>query len=356
MNNENEYVPVIIPTLNRYEHLRRCIESLQRNTLAGKTEIYISIDYPPSEEFVDGWKLVKQFLSQKIIGFKKVNVFYQNDNLGAQRNFEFLIEQVSIKYDAWISSEDDNEFSPNYLTFMNQAVEYMRHHEEIYSVCGHVSMFRDSLCNKIEKKGYNSFRIQNLDAWGYACIRERDQKLRQSICFKYLEDIISDHRKREKLRCASRELYRYCMFGFLGKVDSMLSNDKRDIIAIDITSSIYLIMNDMYQLQPVVSKVRNWGNDGSGLHCGVDESIKEQVLDEKTDFELNVLPLELLQKEIRYSVKNRIKAWNGQYIIACILNVIYCIWGRRAAVICYDMIFGLYGFIKRVAKKINDRI
>ena len=41
------YYPVCIPTLNRYEHLKACVESLQRCTHADKTELIIGLDALP---------------------------------------------------------------------------------------------------------------------------------------------------------------------------------------------------------------------------------------------------------------------------------------------------------------------
>ena len=55
------YAPVIIPTLNRHEHLIRCINSLKRNPLAKETELYISLDYPPAEKYVDGYLKIKKY-------------------------------------------------------------------------------------------------------------------------------------------------------------------------------------------------------------------------------------------------------------------------------------------------------
>ena len=47
--------PVLIPTCNRIHHLKRCVESIARNKLAKETELYISVDYPPSEKYQDGY-------------------------------------------------------------------------------------------------------------------------------------------------------------------------------------------------------------------------------------------------------------------------------------------------------------
>ena len=44
------YTPILIPTLNRYNHLKRCVESLAKCTHADKTDLYIALDYPLKEE------------------------------------------------------------------------------------------------------------------------------------------------------------------------------------------------------------------------------------------------------------------------------------------------------------------
>ena len=51
-----QYAPVVIPTLKRYVHLQRCLGSLDKGTGADKTDVYVELDYPSSELFVDGWK------------------------------------------------------------------------------------------------------------------------------------------------------------------------------------------------------------------------------------------------------------------------------------------------------------
>ena len=51
-----KYAPVIIPTMNRYNHFYACLESLERCTGSEHTDVYVALDYPPSEKYVDGWK------------------------------------------------------------------------------------------------------------------------------------------------------------------------------------------------------------------------------------------------------------------------------------------------------------
>ena len=59
------YAPVVIPTLNRYEHLKQCLESLEKCTGAEYTDVYIGVDYPPNDRYVEGWKKVDAYLQEK---------------------------------------------------------------------------------------------------------------------------------------------------------------------------------------------------------------------------------------------------------------------------------------------------
>ena len=84
MENLN-YAPILIPTLNRYEHLRRCVESLAKNKLAKESELVIGLDYPPQEKYQEGWEKIKEFLPT-ISGFGKVTILSADKNIGAVNN------------------------------------------------------------------------------------------------------------------------------------------------------------------------------------------------------------------------------------------------------------------------------
>jgi len=48
----------------------------------------------------------------------------------------------------------------------------------------------------------------------------------------------------------------------------------------DVFLSMFLIKNNMYSVFPIVSKVRNMGHDGSGLHCKVTNEYSNQIIDD----------------------------------------------------------------------------
>ena len=138
--NEN-LAPVTIPTLCRYEHFKRCIETLSRCTLAGKTEVYVALDYPAKESHWGGYNKIKDYLlshKEDNLGFKKLIVIQRSRNygLGEEGNIMTLRKEIFSRYDRVITSEDDNEFSPNFLVYMNKGLEKFKDNPDIFAICG----------------------------------------------------------------------------------------------------------------------------------------------------------------------------------------------------------------------------
>ena len=258
--------PIIIPTLNRYEHLKRCIESLKRNKQACDTELYISVDYPPTEKYRMGYEKVKEYLkTDGVTGFKDVFIYYQEENLGPGENACFLRRQVYQKYDCFIFSEDDNEFSSNFLEYINKGLEIFREDKDILAICG----YRNDK-PWVFKQG-NVAKVDLFHAWGYATWRDKIEECIDWICRDNFIALMKDSD-------FCKKLYKNRYKLFCNLVDALLANpsdcssvyiDKKgDICEIDYTIAIYLAAYKKYVIIPRISKVRNWGYDGSGVNCG----------------------------------------------------------------------------------------
>jgi hypothetical protein len=65
-------VNVIIPTLNKYEHFKHCIELLDRCTWADKTDVYVGLDYLPVDKYFEGWRRIDEYLRNRFSG-RKIN-------------------------------------------------------------------------------------------------------------------------------------------------------------------------------------------------------------------------------------------------------------------------------------------
>lgn len=284
----NMYAPVIIPTLNRHEHLIRCINSLKRNPLAKETELYISLDYPPAEKYVDGYLKIKKYLEKELIsGFKKIYIFYQDKNLGPINNIFFLRQEVFKKYDNYIFTEDDNEFSANFLEYMNKGLELFESDEQILAICG----YRNDKPWKCDDG--NVMKLSIFHAWGYATWKEKIDKCHEWICRDNFIKLLNDKKFCDDLYATRYKSYYTFIEALLANPTdyrNVYINSQGDIEEIDYTIGIYMIVSGMYAVLPSVTKVRNWGYDGTGVNCGRDDKIdpKQILLDEADSFEFIV--------------------------------------------------------------------
>ena len=276
------YAPVIIPTLNRFDHLKECVESLNKCHNADKTEVYISIDYPPSEKYREGHDKICEYLECSKFNFKELHLFKQTENLGVindgkkkYSNSSFLREKVMGKYDYWISSEDDNVFAPGFLDFINESLEYFKNDPTVFSVCGY------SFYYHLKFDGNNYLR-QNCDFNAFGCAFWKD---------KYLDMMrFSEAGYLKKMIYNPCKVYKFWKVSNLQVAHLASFSRKANFKRGDNFYTIYMIDKGMTQVMPSKSLVRNIGWDDSGIHCvGFSEEVVErhltQVIDDNPTFE-----------------------------------------------------------------------
>lgn len=311
------YAPVLIPTLNRYEHLKRLIESLQRNKWAEFTELYIGVDFPPSEEYRKGYKKTCSYLAEEVTGFKKVNIYYHKSNFGVSNNIGFLRNEISKSYDRYILSEDDNEFSMNFLEYIDKGLEKFQNDEKIIGICGHAYRVNWGMKdNSLIKIRYAH------DSWGIGRWIEKDIKLFDELTFEYLENLLCDINRALNLYRISPLLFSCCVEAVVLRRGDMY--DEYGVFQpIDLAKGIYMIDRGYFTINPVLSKVRNWGDDGSGMHGGNENIGKNQPWDETEEFDFDAVQIyddsQEIQKKMRryldiiYESKYKPWAWFHTY-------------------------------------------
>lgn len=270
-----QYAPIIIPTLNRYEHFKRCIESLEMCHGAGMTAVYIGLDFPPSDMYVDGWKKIDEYLLTKESTHKffKLVVFRRDHNcgiIGPESNFNLLYKEALRDSDRLIASEDDNEFSPSFLEFMNKALEEYKDNPMVSSVCG----YSHPSYNKASVKTSQIF-VQDNCAWGFGIWRSKESCL-ERFDAEWCRSVLSSFSDVSKL------MRRFPML-----VSMMINMLKSETIYGDTRRTCVNILTGMLQVRPKVSLVRNWGNDGSGVNCKKVIDTSSEDLDMREHFALS---------------------------------------------------------------------
>lgn len=256
----SKYAPIVIPTLNRYSHLKACIDSLAVNKLAPYTEIFISLDFPPSPKYEPGYRQVKAYLEAGIEGFKQVHIFYQCDNLGPSGNGRFLFDKVRENYDRYIATEDDNVFSPNFLEYMNWALDRYADDEDILGVTGYSQNVRWR-----HKEAPIQILSNEYNVWGHGIwIRKRD-KLILILESGHVDKAIRKKGFFVKLLKNRPDLIPEWWRLIRGKKTVVSKNGKMTLC--DIALTMYMLLENKYSIMPTVTKVNNKGWDGTGVNC-----------------------------------------------------------------------------------------
>lgn len=278
-----EFAPVIIPTLNRYEHFKRCIESLELCTWADKTDVYIGLDYPPAEKYFGGWKKIDEYLRIKTLKFNKITVYRHEKNLGPIGNLRFLKKMIGSNYKCYIATEDDNEFSPCFLDFMNKILLKYENDANVTSVAGYTPhRWYNKSCGTV-------LLTHDFSAWGYGIWLDKKGAILPEKS--YYTDIMNSWNKSLKLAFLSFRM-------FCGLFEMLYKNK----IWGDTMRFTYNIMENKYQIRPTISIVKNWGNDGSGVNCRNLKQTYQQEISKSSFYD--ICDYDLSNKRLYISISN----------------------------------------------------
>ncbi len=264
------YAPIVIPTLCRYEHFKNCITSLAANSLAKETDLYIALDYPLKESHWTGYKKICNYL-ESLSGFKNIIIIKRENNFGSKGNIDSARKEILKYYDRIISSEDDNIFSPNFLEYINKGLDRFKNDKTVFAICGYTYPVQ------FEHNENNIMRIQtHFAGWGYGIWKDRYDAFHIDMNY-YLRNVSTN-------RNIVKKIYKYSKKNYYYLAANLGTHSK---VGRDVFFSIYMIANGMYTVNPLVSKVKNCGWDGSGINCKViDYDYSNQEIDAKNSFEI----------------------------------------------------------------------
>lgn len=276
-----KFAPVIIPTLNRYEHFKQCVESLAKCTYAEDTVLIVGLDFPPDKKYVEGWKKISEYV-ETISGFKEIIVLRREFNYGAVNNIINLLGYARCSNDRFILSEDDNVFSPNFLDYMNKGLDAFKDNPKVFGICGYNYVEIDT--SEFEGQYYYS---HEMSAWGWGSwFNEKYDRVYNVVAKPdYYMSLIKTVPFSRFLKNRAR----------LCKIVTDIGFDLR----LDGRYTCYEWLNDMYSVYPVLSLTRNVGHDGSGEHCvGINEDpYATQKIDSRRTFDCDFsLPVEYTRK------------------------------------------------------------
>ena len=283
-----KFAPIAIHTLNRHEHFIRCVESLSRCKYADQTELHIGLDYPSKESHWEGYNKILDYIPN-INGFKNVILHKRKTNFGAVNNSRQLKYDILKDNDFFFSTEDDNDFSPNTIEYINICLEKYKNDDSIFAIC--------ASHHEIEIPKTHSGTVFKLDSYSPLGVGYWKDK--------YLQYLNMDRYAYAKAFLKKYSNYLQFKKERLYLIASLLESISTKEILGDGFLTTYLIKNNMKCIFPTIQKVRNHGHDGSGIHCAdikEDNPYKNRIIDTNSDFEfIEEKDTEVL-KEIKHNL------------------------------------------------------
>lgn len=243
----NEFAPVVLFVYNRLEHTKRTIESLRNTAGALESELFIFSDGTNNNNDIVKVESVRKYL-KTISGFKSVNVFEREKNLGLANSVIKGVTEIFNKYEKAIILEDDLIFSKNFLLFMNSALTEFYSVKNIFSISGY--NFPIDIPKDYKHRIFLSPRASS---WGWATWKDRWVKADWGVSD--FNSFINNEKKVNDFNKGGNDLTKMLKNQVQGKIDSWA-----------IRWSYAHFKNDAFCVYPVKSKVQNIGTDSSGLH------------------------------------------------------------------------------------------
>ena len=294
--------PIILFVYNRPKHTETVLNALKKNTLAKDSLLYVFSDAAKKERDFENVNNVREIIN-KIDGFKEVIVTEAETNLGCADSIISGVTKVINEHRKVIIIEDDVLTSPNFLEFMNEALDKYENDERICSISGFVP--NEKMADVCKDFVFLTYRNSS-QCWATWKNRWND------IDWDMLqwETIKKDRNLWKKLQKGGQDAPYLLKLQTEGFIDSWA-----------IRFYANNVLKDKLTLFPTKTFVENIGFDGSGTHCGNVKNRKKMLteIDQKVDFsfpdelDFDSKINELFASNYKYGLKDiirrKIKNW-----------------------------------------------
>lgn len=240
--------PIALFVYNRPAHTRETIEALRKCELAEQSDLFIFSDAPKTNKDADAVSEVREYI-RSIDGFKSVSIGERNANFGLANSIINGVTSVINVHDRIIVLEDDLIVSPNFLRFMNDALDQYEDKPSVIQISGYMFPVKVDIDE-------DALFLPMTTSWGWATWKRAWQLFDPDA--KGYASLKNDSMLRKR-------------FNLDGAFDyfSMLENQLEGRInSWAIRWYLATFLNNGLTLYPRQSLVSNIGFDGSGTHCG----------------------------------------------------------------------------------------
>lgn len=243
----NQLAPIILFVYNRPEHTKQTLKFLKKNKLAEESKLYIFSDGAKNEPDKDKIKEVREVINS-VEGFKDIQILERENNLGLAKSVRSGIDEVLQNHDKIIVMEDDIICSTDFISYMNELLNYYESYEKIFSISGYTFPIKIPYTYK-----HDLYFSPRASSWGWGTWKSRWEKIDWEV--KDFEDFINNKSSTFAFEKGGYDLTKMLKNLKEGKIDSWA-----------IIWSYTHFKNNAYCVYPVKSRIKNTGTDLSGVH------------------------------------------------------------------------------------------
>ncbi|WP_198314779.1 MULTISPECIES: glycosyltransferase family 2 protein [unclassified Acidovorax] len=269
-----EFAPIVLFVFARPDHTRRTLDALVANKLAGESDLIIYADGARNVGEQDRVNLVRAIVNS-LSGFKSVTVVEREINYGLARNIIEGVSDVCSRYGRAIVLEDDIVTSPQFLTFMNAALDRYADDSRVWHISG--------WNYPINTEGLGDvFLWRLMNCWGWATWADRWVQYKKEPA-------------RLVREWSSEDIHRFNLDGGQNFWEQVTRNNDGALNTWAIFWYATIFENNGFCVNPSLSYVNNIGLDGSGENCGGSNT---GILLPINNVECNVFGCDIVESDI----------------------------------------------------------
>lgn len=265
--------PIILFVYNRPEHTRRTVESLAKNNLAKESTLYIFSDAAKNDASREQVSEVRDYIDSlnDLDYFASVIIEEAQENRGLADSIISGVTKVMQSDGRAIVLEDDLLSAPDFLDFMNQALDFYEKDSSVGSISGYSplavlpSNYKDSV--------WVASRTSSL---GWATWKDRWEQVKWEI---------DDY---ETFKKDKKALKRFDECGS-DRYDRLRRQIEVGANSWSIRFGYWQSKAELNTVFPSVTRIQHIGWDGSGVHGTYDGPLDTHVQTYAVNFELKHL-------------------------------------------------------------------
>lgn len=171
MKTYTNLAPVCLFVYSRLTETKQTVESLQKNALATESRLHIFSDGPKNTKNIEEVRTVREYI-HTISGFADVTIYESETNKGLANSIISGVTQIVTEYGKAIVVEDDLLMSTNFLSFMNQALDFYESEKNVLNISGYSFPLNYAPDYKYDV----AFSLRSA-SWGWAIWKDRWEQI-----------------------------------------------------------------------------------------------------------------------------------------------------------------------------------